>query len=85
MEETISRMAGSEHGSAKKVSDLAALAASVGRPSRNRTTTYGFVSSERQALARTQDGDLGQQLPDVPLAAPPGGCDSAETPLDLQE
>jgi FO synthase len=40
MEETISRMAGSEHGSAKTVADLEALAAGIGRPVRQRTTTY---------------------------------------------
>ena len=41
MEETISRMAGSEHGSAKTVAELTAIAAGVGRPVRERTTTYG--------------------------------------------
>ncbi|WP_109507974.1 bifunctional FO biosynthesis protein CofGH [Nocardioides speluncae] len=41
MEETISRMAGSEHGSAKTVADLHATADGIGRPSRERTTTYG--------------------------------------------
>lgn len=40
MEETISRMAGSEHGSAKSVVELVAIAASAGRPARQRTTTY---------------------------------------------
>jgi FO synthase len=40
MEETISRMAGSEHGSARTVEELAALAALAGRPARQRTTTY---------------------------------------------
>jgi FO synthase len=40
MEETISRMAGSEHGSAKTVEELAAIAHGVGRPVRERTTTY---------------------------------------------
>jgi FO synthase len=41
MEETISRMAGSEHGSARTVDELVAIADGVGRPSRERTTTYG--------------------------------------------
>ncbi len=41
MEETISRMAGSEHGSAKTVEELTAIAAGVGRPVRERTTLYG--------------------------------------------
>jgi FO synthase len=40
MEETISRMAGSEHGSAKTVSELVAIAEGIGRPARQRTTTY---------------------------------------------
>jgi FO synthase len=40
MEETISRMAGSEHGSARTVAELEALAALAGRPARQRTTTY---------------------------------------------
>ncbi len=43
MEETISRMAGSEHGSARTVAQLKALAAAVGRPARERTTLYGRV------------------------------------------
>jgi FO synthase len=41
MEETISRMAGSEHGSAKTVGELEAIAAGIDRPARQRTTTYG--------------------------------------------
>ncbi|HEX5335891.1 MAG TPA: 5-amino-6-(D-ribitylamino)uracil--L-tyrosine 4-hydroxyphenyl transferase CofH, partial [Propionicimonas sp.] len=40
MEETISRMAGSEHGSAKTVEELALIAGGIGRPARERTTTY---------------------------------------------
>jgi FO synthase len=45
MEETISRMAGSEHGSAKTVDDLAGLANAIGRPVRQRTTTYEPVTA----------------------------------------
>ncbi|MEU3275454.1 bifunctional FO biosynthesis protein CofGH [Saccharomonospora sp. NPDC006951] len=41
MEETISRMAGSEHGSSRTVSELDQLATLAGRPSRQRGTTYG--------------------------------------------
>jgi FO synthase len=41
MEETISRMAGSEHGSARTVAQLKELAASAGRPAVQRTTVYG--------------------------------------------
>ncbi|BBZ77225.1 FO synthase [Mycolicibacterium anyangense] len=40
MEETISRMAGSEHGSAKTIAELTAIAEGIGRPARQRTTTY---------------------------------------------
>ena len=40
MEETISRMAGSQYGSAKTVAELAAIAEGIGRPARQRTTTY---------------------------------------------
>jgi FO synthase len=41
MEETISRMAGSEHGSAKTIAELTDIAAGIDRPVRERTTTYG--------------------------------------------
>ncbi len=41
MEETISRMAGSENGSARTVTELTAIAAAAGRPVRQRSTTYG--------------------------------------------
>jgi FO synthase len=40
MEETISRMAGSEHGSARTVEDLISIATMAGRPARQRTTVY---------------------------------------------
>ncbi|RJO75772.1 7,8-didemethyl-8-hydroxy-5-deazariboflavin synthase [Nocardia panacis] len=42
MEETISRMAGSQHGSAKTVAELEDIAAGIGRPTRERTTLYGM-------------------------------------------
>ncbi|WP_199441871.1 bifunctional FO biosynthesis protein CofGH [Umezawaea beigongshangensis] len=45
MEETISRMAGSEHGSARTVRQLEATAALAGRTARQRTTTYGAVDA----------------------------------------
>jgi FO synthase len=41
MEETISRMAGSEHGSARTVAQLKELAGAAGRPAVERTTVYG--------------------------------------------
>ncbi len=53
MEETISRMAGSGHGSWRTPAELDALAAGIGRPTRVRTTTYGQPSEERVALARS--------------------------------
>jgi FO synthase len=50
MEETISRMAGSAHGSAKTVAELAEIATGIGRSVRERTTTYAEVS-ERGAVS----------------------------------
>lgn len=47
MEETISRMAGSEHGSARTARQLHDTAALAGRPARQRTTTYGRVDVVR--------------------------------------
>ena len=43
MEETISRMAGSENGSARTEEQLRGIAAAAGRPARRRTTAYGQV------------------------------------------
>ena len=43
MEETISRMAGSDHGSARTVAQLDRIAAAAGRPARRRTTVYGHA------------------------------------------
>jgi FO synthase len=51
MEETISRMAGSEHGSRREVAELEALAGSLGRPARQRTTLYGVAPPERSDVA----------------------------------
>ncbi len=48
MEETISRMAGSEHGSARTVRELETLASLAGRNARQRTTTYGRVRTDQQ-------------------------------------
>lgn len=52
MEETISRMAGSTNGSMRTVAELEEIAGLVGRPSRPRTTTYGQVSADREAVSR---------------------------------
>jgi len=56
MEETISRMAGSQNGSFKTISQLADMVAPIARPLRQRTTTYGEPSPERQAAAQASDG-----------------------------
>jgi FO synthase len=53
MEETISRMAGSEHGSARTVAQLTAIAAAAGRPTRRRTTTYGVAPEPTVAVDRS--------------------------------
>ena len=45
MEETISRMAGSEYGSAKTVAELLDIAEGIGRPARQRTTTYTTLAA----------------------------------------
>jgi len=51
MEETISRMAGSQHGSRRSVAELEEIATGAGRPVRQRSTTYGEVDPERRAAA----------------------------------
>jgi FO synthase len=56
MEETISRMAGSENGSYKTISQLAAMVAPTARPMRQRTTTYQDPGPERVAAAAASDG-----------------------------
>jgi FO synthase len=56
MEETISRMAGSQNGSYKTISQLAELVAPTGRPLRQRTTTYGQPTEERMTAAAASDG-----------------------------
>jgi FO synthase len=45
MEETISRMAGSQHGSRRSPAELEEIATAAGRPARQRTTLYGDVVS----------------------------------------
>jgi FO synthase len=56
MEETISRMAGSENGSYKTISQLSELVAPTGRTLRQRTTLYGTPDPERMAAAAASDG-----------------------------
>ncbi|MER5267782.1 hypothetical protein ABTZ99_37355, partial [Actinosynnema sp. NPDC002837] len=57
MEETISRMAGSEHGSARTATQLHATAALAGRPARQRTTTYGRVDHPAPAIGGAPTGN----------------------------
>src|SRR6202453_4310858 len=56
MEETISRMAGADHGSYKTISGLRAITEPLGRPLRQRTTTYGDPTPERQAAPHPTHG-----------------------------
>ncbi len=72
MEETISRMAGSGHGSYRSIAELTAIAEAAGRPARPRTTTYGQVPAERQAVALASDGRLPRPLPLLADSAAPG-------------
>jgi FO synthase len=67
MEETISRMAGADHGSYKTISGLRAIAEPLGRPLRPRTTTYGEVPAERQAAAAATDGVCSSVRAGLPL------------------
>ncbi|HSS90145.1 MAG TPA: bifunctional FO biosynthesis protein CofGH [Streptosporangiaceae bacterium] len=71
MEETISRMAGSQQGSYKTISDMEAMIAPLGRRLRQRTTLYGRPSTERLAASTASDGVCasvrGTRIP-LPLA-----------------
>jgi FO synthase len=59
MEETISRMAGSQHGSAKTVAQLEQIVAGLpGRHAVQRGTLYEPVSDERRLAARSFSGTL---------------------------
>ncbi|MDT4913470.1 MAG: synthase, partial [Pseudonocardiales bacterium] len=59
MEETISRMAGSQHGSAKTVAQLTDIVAGLpGRTPRQRLTDYGQVPEERLAASARFTGIL---------------------------
>ncbi|ETT26427.1 bifunctional FO biosynthesis protein CofGH [Rhodococcus aetherivorans] len=51
MEETISRMAGSQHGSEKTVAELVAIAEGIGRPARQRSTAYAPLAVDGGALS----------------------------------
>jgi FO synthase len=69
MEETISRMAGADHGSYKTISQLRAIAEPIGRPLRQRTTTYGEVPEERLAAAAASDGVCASVRSPLPILA----------------
>ncbi len=74
MEETISRMAGSQNGSYKTISQFARLVEPLERPLRQRTTTYGQPAPDRLAAAMASDGVCaavrgGTRTP-LPLAMP---------------
>src|SRR5450631_840362 len=56
MEETISRMAGSQNGSYKTISQITEMVGPLGRPLRQRTTTYGTPSPQRISAAAASDG-----------------------------
>jgi FO synthase len=51
MEETISRMAGSQNGSRRSTEELEQMARLAGRPARQRTTLYGNVDEVQRATA----------------------------------
>jgi FO synthase len=61
-------MAGSQYGSRKSVEELEGMVVAAGRTPRQRTTTYGEVSTERHDAARRADlQGLAAGLP-LPLA-----------------
>ena len=71
MEETISRMAGSEFGSVKTPAELEEIATGAGRPVRQRTTSYGVADPERVRRSHEAFGGGGPRLlPLTPVAAP---------------
>jgi FO synthase len=68
MEETISRMAGSENGSYKTISELRAMVEVTGRPVRQRTTEYGVPDEERLVASAASDGVCQSVRRVLPLA-----------------
>ena len=74
MEETISRMAGSEYGSSKSVAELSAIAEGIGRPARQRTTTY---SSAGRVVVRGRGYTRGREASHRrPIDSPSGSPSS---------
>jgi FO synthase len=70
MEETISRMAGSAHGSRKSVEELEGMVLAAGRTPRQRSTLYGVVDPERHAAARHDGGTAPGGRVELPLVKP---------------
>ena len=73
MEETISRMAGSEFGSVKTPAEIEEIATGAGRPARQRTTAYGIPDPER--VRRSHEAfsagtPTPRLLPITPVGAP---------------
>ena len=80
MEETISRMAGSDHGSAMTVAELEHIAAGIGRPARQRTTLYSALGSQLPSeLPSELPSQLPSQLPSNPESALDPAHDSPAT------
>jgi len=70
MEETISRMAGSEFGSYKTVADIQEITRGIGRPVVQRTTVYGPVDPDRHEAAKAFNG-LATSRPPLRPSCPP--------------
>lgn len=87
MEETISRMAGAEHGSEKTVSELENIIRAVGRTPRQRTTTYGTPTEERLETARRYAnsgyGATGKSLKVLPAEADGGRLKPSKVPVSI--
>ena len=62
MEETISRMAGSQHGSAMTVDELEAVATGIGRIPRQRTTTYQIATRIEPSSTLRLDGSAATRV-----------------------
>ncbi len=75
MEETISRMAGSQFGSYKTVADIETVVAPLGRPAAQRTTVYGPVSDERVLASRRFRGLENEPAADAVSAGCGTGAD----------
>ncbi|MEO3886283.1 bifunctional FO biosynthesis protein CofGH [Nonomuraea sp. B5E05] len=68
MEETISRMAGSENGSYKTISELREMVEATGRPARQRTTEYATPAAERLRASQASDGVCQSVRRSLPIA-----------------